>query len=460
MVCLAGPASAEVFVRWETRPVPPRDALDVAALVVPAADAGLAQDARAAGYRVFLEAAADALDAIPRGGDVAGVFVQGPVDAARLDALRTALGAGAVVRTLDERGKWPHIRTNWVTSRNGVLQVASRTAQPWIENNAALIRIAQREHPGVVPLLTYPWQPITPAVGGEEPAADDYLVAIAEAGSFGADLLLPLHPAFQRRLALGLPDARADWGRIREAMTFYASASPARYEPIAGIAVVTAEEPMRWFEAMNLLARHNLPFDLLTLDQVTANALAPFRLVVVLDPPAAPQAAALDAFARRGGTLVTAGLQGPFPWERGEPASRADDRVTYEVGSGRAVAFAQPVINPNDFALAVRQLLAPEQRDVEIWNGITVLAAPYKAPGGDAVLVTVLNYTHQPLPVQLRIPGRYVSVHYEVPGARPALLPFRQRGGFAEIVLDDLTIGGRLFMTVAPGAEPQGSNGK
>src|SRR5690606_23024547 len=97
MVCLAGPASAEVFVRWETRPVPPRDALGVAALVVPAADAGLAQEVRAAGYRVILETAAEALDAIPRGGEVAGVFVRGRIDAARLDALRAALGAGAAV---------------------------------------------------------------------------------------------------------------------------------------------------------------------------------------------------------------------------------------------------------------------------------------------------------------------------------------------------------------------------
>lgn len=438
--------------------MPPREALGVAALVVPAGDAALAEEARAAGYRVILDAAADALDAIPRTG-VAGVFVRGAADPARLDALRASLGAGAVVRTVDERGKWPHIRTNWVTSRNGVLQVASRTAQPWIENNAALIRIAQHERPGVVPLLTYPWQPITPAVGGEEPAADDYLVAISEAGSFGADLLLPLHPAFQRRLALGLPDARTDWERIREAMAFYATASPARYEPIAGIAVVTAAEPMRWFEAMNLLARHNLPFELLTLDGIDAKALGRFRLVVVLDAPSSQQAAALDAFARGGGTLVTAGLQGPFPWERGEPASRADDRVTYQVGSGRVVAFAQPVINPNDFALAVRQLLAPEQRDIEIWNGITVLAAPFRVPEGGGVLLTVLNYTHQPLAVQLRIPGRYVSVHYETPGTSPSLLPFRQRGGFAEIVLDSLTIGGRLFLTPAPGAE-QGSNGE
>jgi hypothetical protein len=382
LLFVPAPALAEVIVRWDTRPVPSPGALGVAALAVPAGDAALVRDARAAGYRVFLDADADALDAmaLPESG-LAGVLVRGAAGPARLDALRARLGGAAgAVRAVDERGKWPHIRANWVTSRNGVLQVASRTAQPWIENNAALIRIARAERPGDVPLLTYAWQPITPAVGGEEPSVDDYLVAIAEAGSFGADLLLPLHAAFQHRLALGMPDARAEWGSIRAAIAFHAAASPALYEPIAGIAVVTGPEPMRWFEAMNLLARHNLPFRLVGLDRMDGEALKPFRLAVVLDRPDSAQAAALEGFARGGGIVVSAGLPGPLPWARGEPVARGEGRAEYEVGGGRAVVLEQPPIDPNAFALAVRQMLPAGARDLEIWNGITVIAAPYASP--------------------------------------------------------------------------------
>ena len=77
-----------------------------------------------------------------------------------------------------------------------------------------------------------------------------------------ADLLLPLHERFQRRLLLGQPQARAEWGEIRRYVEFYSWSLPGRYRPIANIGVVTAN-PMQWFEVMNLLMRHNLPFELL-----------------------------------------------------------------------------------------------------------------------------------------------------------------------------------------------------
>ena len=58
-------------------------------------------------------------------------------------------------------------------------------------------------------MLTYPWTPSTLSETDEGPALENYLLAIAEAGSFGADLVLPLHERFGRRLLLGQPQARA-----------------------------------------------------------------------------------------------------------------------------------------------------------------------------------------------------------------------------------------------------------
>ena len=51
---LSCPARAEVLVRWRTGPVPARDVLGVTALVVPAGGE-LERDARARGYRVYVE---------------------------------------------------------------------------------------------------------------------------------------------------------------------------------------------------------------------------------------------------------------------------------------------------------------------------------------------------------------------------------------------------------------------
>ena len=234
-----------------------RESLGISTLVVPAKNTAAVRSALAQGYRVYLEVEAAALAGFaPPADRLAGVVVKGHgVSARSCRQLRQRLASrGIRVLALEERGKWPHIRTNWVTNENEVLQVSSRTAQPWIENNAALVRIAQASQPDSTPLLTYPWTPITLSDIDEGPALEDYLVAIAEAGSFGADLVLPLHERFQNDLLLGQPAGARWWsGDPPRTSTFYSWNLPNRYRPLANIGVVTAD-PMRRFEVMNLLA--------------------------------------------------------------------------------------------------------------------------------------------------------------------------------------------------------------
>jgi len=59
------------------------------------------------------------------------------------------------------------------------------------------------------------------------------------------------------------------------------------------------------------------------------------------------------------------------------------------LGAGR-------VTDPNALALEIRRILGREQRVIDVWNGITVLAAPYEEPAGRSVLVTALNYATSP----------------------------------------------------------------
>jgi hypothetical protein len=316
------------------------------------------------------------------------------------------------VVVLEERGKWPHIRSNWVTKNNNVLQVTGRSAQPWIENNAALLRIVDPAGSGAAPLLTYLWTPVTLADKEEGPRLENYLVAIAEAGSFGADLVLPLHDRFQTRLLLGQPEARAEWAEIRRYIEFYSWNVTRRYEPVVNIGVITAE-PMLSFEAMNLLARHNLPFELITPAEMPKKPLSKYKLLIVFDELAGAQLEALTAFEQKGG----------------------------KVSRQKAVG------DPNAFALDMRRLLGREHRVIDIWNGITVLTAPYAEPKGTGALLTVLNYAHQPLPVQLRIAGVYTQVQYESPEEPAARLPFQHRDGYTEIVLPELRIGARVFLS-------------
>ena len=406
----------EVLVRWTHATVPPAAVLGIPSLALPASSDEAILGALTHGYRVFIEgdAAALARFRLPASG-LGGVIVKGNATRAQLAALRQRLRPlNARLLTLDERGKWPHIRSNWVTKNNEVLQVAGRSAQPWIENNAALIRSGGSTKEGTR-LLTYTWNPITVSDLDEGPALADYLVAVAEAGSFGADLLLPLHERFQRGVLLGQPEARRDWRELRRYIEFYSANLPRNYEPMATVGVVT-DAPGVWFEAMNLLARHNVAFELIAPGQLAARARPPLKTLIVLDEPNAAQADVLSAFERQGGVVKP----------------------------------VQEVADPNRFALELRRQLGRDERIIDIWNGITVLAAPFKEPDGNGMLVTVLNYAHLPLPVQLRIAGTFLQVHYESPEEPATLLAHEHRNGHTEFVIPALHVGGRVFLSGTP----------
>src|SRR5688572_4447734 len=283
-------ASAEVLIRWDQDSIPPPSALGVTTVVVPAGNAALVRTALGRGYRVLIEVEAPVPSGFtPPAEGLAGVLVNGDISPQQVAEIQQRLKSpGARVQAIVRGGKWPHIRTNWVTKNGEVLQVSSRSAQPWLDSNAALLRIAGATAPGIRPLLTYAWQPATLADADEGPALEDYLVAIAEAGSFGGDLLLPLHPRFQRNLAVGQPAARIDWEEIRRYCAFYAWDLPQPYTPVANIGVI-ASDAAPWFEVMNLLLRHNLPFALVQTGNWASRELSSFDLLIVLDRPAAAQ---------------------------------------------------------------------------------------------------------------------------------------------------------------------------
>jgi hypothetical protein len=449
--CAAPTASAEVLVRWDQDRIPSAEALGIRTVVVPADNARLVREALAQGYRVLLEIDPAALPKFkPPTRQLAGLLVAGTAPASHLAALETIVAAGGGrVFTADQRGKWPHIRTNWVTQSGEVLHVTSRSAQPWIETNAAAICVGRSVDSGHGRLLTYAWQPITPADTSEGPSLENYLVAIAEAGTFGADLLLPLHPRFQQNLLLGLPHTRAEWNEIRRYLDFYSWNLPTRYRPTANVAVVSSD-PAAWYEVMNLLLRHNVPFEALRSTRLVDSNLSAFDLLLVLDEPDPAQRETLAQFARQGGTVLLdrrSGSSSTAQVFRGdEPAVTTPDRIRYRLGSGRVIELLKGIPDPNAFALEVRQLLGRQGRVIDIWNGITVLSAPYHQPDGASAMIAAVNYAHQPLPVQLRIRGTYSMVQYESPEEPAILLPFQHRDGATEFVVPSLRVGGRIFL--------------
>jgi hypothetical protein len=290
---------------------------------------------------------------------------------------------------VDDSGKWPRIRSNVRGRRSQVVQAANRTGQPWLDNNVAQVRILQAA--GRRPVLTYPWKPDTLADPQAGPSADDFATAVAEAGAFGADLLLDLDAAL-------LPA----WAWARRYLDYYARRD-VRAAPMANVGVVT-RDPAAWYEVLNLMARHNVPY----------------RIVDSVDPL---RAAGLDL------VILT------------EPGTDAG-----ELPAERVLRAGNDAADPNGFALKVWNRLGRKRRLVDVWNGITVLVGLERGAGERALRLEIVNYSAQPLPVQVRVRGIYGRIESVTPERPRQSLPFEHLDGYTEFVVPELRIGGTVVL--------------
>jgi hypothetical protein len=201
-VCLmlASSAWSRVLVRWNESALPSKP-LGLTELVV-AFDhekLTLIQNASRQGYRVYVQVPlpqfADAKKVLSK--DAVAGFIVDPGNAH--DAAEKLEAAYPKIKIqLLTIGKQPQMRGQTVTNRNGVLQVSSPTAQPWLDSNLAMVRFQQAVHPGGKLTYTFEWELTDSLQQQNGPTVDDYALAIAESGTLHADLVLNLHPSLQK----------------------------------------------------------------------------------------------------------------------------------------------------------------------------------------------------------------------------------------------------------------------
>lgn len=351
---------------------------------------------------------------------------------------------------LNPDGKQPEMRGSLVIKRGSVLEVSSPTAQPWIDTNLALLKIEQRSHPDQVPLYTFSWQ--GPADSGpQQPArpAEDYLLAVAEAGAFHADLVLELEENLQKDLAEHNPQAWALWNQVRAYAEFYSRANEQQEKAAANVAIV-ADDFDTSDEVMNLLARHNIPFKVFSPQDLESNKLQGFEVVVVFAKPDQSAAARLADLASHGMTVVVIEARGPYPWQKGAAVRLNETAVSYSIGTGKILELSEAVTDPETFAQDIRRLLGNQNALMSLWNGLTTIAVPYPEHGPTKVMEFV-NYAADPLRLQVQVKGSFASVRYETPEhpCCESLVPVKH-DGFTEFVIPDLHIAGRVHLETNP----------
>lgn len=447
--------AAKVYVRWTQSDVPSATILGVSDLVIPWDDTakGLVEAAKKQGYRVFLEvklqegpAAAEAASTA----GIAGIILKGEASEAnqvgeRASKLRSAYPK-LLILVLDAGGRQPELRGWLVFKKDGILQVSSPTSQPWLDANLAMIRHERAFQHGQAPLYTFSWDVSDEVVKQRGPSAADYSLAVAEAGAFHADLLLELHQRQQKELASGDKDALANWNEVKRTIEFYERGNPGAKEAAARVAVLTNDYDAS-YEAINLMARHNIPYRVLHSADVKARDLEGFDVVIAFATPSEELTANIREFAERGGVAVLVNVPGAYPWDSSAPANTAAHSVSYTVGKGRVIELGEAVTDPETFARDVRRLMVKDRIPVSLWNSLTTLVTAYPGQKPGEVIVELVNYGEEVTQVQVQVRGSFGAVAVESPerGCCQALQAAHV-DGFTEFVVPDVLIGARVHL--------------
>ncbi len=455
IAALIAPAVAgKVYLRWTLSSLPSPNTLGVSDLVIPWGQQAerLAAAASKQGFHVYIEATLDEAQAAGQAaanGKLAGMILTGSTtEPGRLTEVDRALRSAypkLKILVLSAGGKQPEMRGWLVFTKNGFLQVSSPTSQPWLDSNLAMIRHQRGLETAGVPFYTFSWDLSDPLVKEHGPSPADYALAVAEAGAFHSDLLLELQEQQQRGLAAGDSGALTDWEPVKRTIAFSEHGPHGTPEVAATVAVLTNDYDSS-YEALNLMARHNIPFRVLHSAAVKPQDLQGFDVVIAFAAPGEELTGALQAFAEKGGTAVLVNLPGQYPWNSSPPTTKGTARL-YTAGKGRVIELGESVTDPETFAQDIRRLMVNQHIPVSLWNSLTTLVATYPGEKPGETIVELVNYDEEAAEVQVRVKGTFGSARYENPerGCCEKLKP-AQVNGFTEFVVPNLVTGGRVHL--------------
>jgi hypothetical protein len=440
-------------VQWSEATLPPASSLGVKEIAIAwegASSAALLAAARKQGYRAYVETPLNQAASAAKGcaeKKCAGIILKVPESESAeteksVASLRSAYPKLRVL-VLSSSGKQPKMRGSLVVKRDSVLEVSSPTAQPWVDSNLALIRTELRSRRPQIPLYTFSWDDKGPQT---ILTADDYSMAVAEAGAFHADLLLPMDEHLQQGLNNRDGDAWSLWNKVRSTLRFSAKASASVLEPAANVAVIVDKlDPSD--EVANLLSRHNIPFQMFIAADLKTEELKGFDIVIVFAKPDAETVERIKSLAAGGATVVAVDAHGKYSWQSGQPARLNEHTTSYSMGNGKVLELAEPVLDPETFAQDIRRLLGRGNALLSLWNGLTTIAVPYKDRGGKTTLLELVNYAGDPLRLQVQVKGSFKAIRYETPehGCCESLEPVKH-DGFTEFVIPEIRIAGRVYL--------------
>ena len=384
--------------------------------------------------KIAADAARAALDGLVLEGEFAPEFSA---------SLRQAAGSKLVIEIAKDPARWRWEPATIVViagaaprgrnlSEMGIRGAPS--SQPWIESNIWLVRSFA---------FVSPSRAVWISSHLDHASAIDYQRAVADAAAAGGRWIVSLDDALRAKLRARDPSALKTWRRLSIYLKFAESHSAWRaLAPYGNVGIVvdsTSTKHDASDEYLNLVARRQVPYLLVTRSGLNATAVEKLRALVAteLDPPSAPERKLLLDFAKNGGLVIVGPAWGDAP--------KTEPFAEIPAGKGRVVVYKDP--DPETVARDLKEILSDDDLGVVPFNVPSVITMASGGADGQPLLVQLVNYFDHPVEaITLRVTGKFRSARLETPEAAAVGLPLRYDEGRSEVTIPKLLLWGAVSM--------------
>jgi len=382
--------------------------------------------------KIAADAAKDSLDGLVLDGDFTPEFSA---------ALRKAVGSMLVIEIAKNAAAWrwkpaPIVALKGLApSGRNLSEMGIRGApssQPWIESNLWLVRS-----------LAFPSRRVWISSQIESPSAIDYARAVADAAAAGGRWIISLDDALRTKLRVRDASALEAWRRLSSYLKFAESHAAWRLlSPYGNVGIVldpASTQPDVADEYLKLVARRQVPYQLVSRSELNAAALAKFRAIVAteLDPPSATERKLLQDFADKGELVLAAPSWGGAP--------KTEPFVELPTSKGTVVVYKDP--DPDGVARDLKELLSDDDLGVVPFNVPSVITFASGGRPGEPLCVQLVNYFDHPVEaITIRVAGKFSSARMETPEGAAVDLPLRDTDGRTEVTIPKLLLWGAVSM--------------
>ena len=334
------------------------------------------------------------------------------------------------------------------------------TANPWIDSNGWLLRLAKVRSPEKTV-----WLMFSPPGAPHVVLLESYLRAIADTGTWGGRWVVSLDADLQGGLARGDAKALASWRAIAAAVGFFEQRRAwSALAPLGVVGVVSdfaGPNESNSQEILNLLGRRSLAYRIVETSAAATASLDGFQALISVDEgaPAPLLRRRLLAFANQGGLLVVGAA-----WNRPEGNPTGMDHPRMDVrrlGKGRlAISKASP---PDPFMIArdVHMLLGRTYDVARFFNLSAFLSHCTASSDRTQELVQIVSFAIRFAGdlATVWVPGKYASARlWSLGSTSPSPIEMVPENGGTSLLLPAVPVyaGIELFGRAGYQPAPQG----